>query len=83
MERQIGDREFLAGTYSFADIAFYMALLFGERMGAPLTKDHPRLVAWRDRMTARPAVARVVGPMAAYLVSQGRQLPAFLAGLGP
>jgi glutathione S-transferase len=52
-------------------------------MGAPLTKDHPRLVAWRNRMTARPAVARVVGPMAAYLVSQGRRLPAFLAGLGP
>jgi glutathione S-transferase len=83
MERQIGDREFLAGTYSFADIAFYMAQLFGERMGAVLGPDCPRLIAWRDRMTARPAVARVVGPMAAYLVGQGRRLPAFLAGVAP
>jgi hypothetical protein len=34
-------------------------------------------------MTARPAVREVVGPMAAYLVSQGRPLPDFLAGLVP
>jgi glutathione S-transferase len=82
MERQLGGGEFLAGPFGFADIAFYMAQLFGERMGAALGPDSPDLVAWRDRMTARPAVARVVGPMAAFLVSQGRRLPAFLAGLG-
>jgi glutathione S-transferase len=83
MERHLGDAEFLAGTYGFADIAFYMAQLFGERMGAILGPDCPRLLAWRDRITARPAVARVVGPMAAYLVGQGRRLPAFLTGLAP
>jgi glutathione S-transferase len=60
-----------------------MAQLFGERMGAVLGPDSPRLIAWRDRVTARPAVARVVGPMAAYLVGQGRRLPAFLAGVAP
>lgn len=81
MEQQLGDAEFVCATYSYADIAFYMAQLFGERMGAPLTEDQPRLAAWRDRMTARPAVARVVGPMAAYLVGQGRRLPAFLASI--
>src|SRR5262245_57371233 len=35
MDVLVGDREFLAGPYSFADIAFYMAQLFGARMGAP------------------------------------------------
>src|SRR5438552_5110589 len=36
MESLMADREYLAGAYSFADIAFYMAQLFGERMGAPM-----------------------------------------------
>jgi len=80
MEKLLAGREFLAGTYSFADIAFYMAQLFGARMGAPMTPE-TKLLQWRDRMTARPAVRRVVGPMAAFLVAQGRPLPDFLAGL--
>jgi len=36
METLLAQREFLAAVYSYADIAFYMAQLFGERMGAPL-----------------------------------------------
>ena len=83
MEIQLADREFLAGAYSFADIAFYMAHLFGARMGAPMTGALPRLLEWRDRMTMRPAMREVVGPMAAYIVSLGRPLPAFLASLAP
>jgi glutathione S-transferase len=79
MEDSLGDSPYLAGTFSYADIAFYMASLFGERMGAPLTGDTPNLLRWRDRMTARPAVQQVVKPMAAFLTSQGRLLPAFLA----
>ena len=78
MERTLGTREFLAGTYSFADIAFYMAQLFGERKGAPMTSETPRLLAWRDRMTKRPAVRKVAGAMAAYLHSIGRPVPDFL-----
>ncbi|WP_197427544.1 glutathione S-transferase family protein [Bradyrhizobium retamae] len=78
MESVLGDREFLGGTYSFADIAFYMAQLFGARMGADMTKETPRLLQWRQRMTARPAVIKVVGPMADYLRGQGLSVPAFL-----
>ena len=81
MEATLRDREFLAGAYSYADIAFYMAQLFGARMGAPMTQAHPRLKDWRDRMTARPAVRQVVSAMAAFLVSQGRPLPDFMAAL--
>jgi glutathione S-transferase len=82
MEKGIGDKKWLAGSYSYADIAFYMAQLFGARMTAPMTDAHPRLQAWRERMSARPAVAKVAGAMGRYLLSQGRKLPDFLARLG-
>jgi glutathione S-transferase len=81
MEKGLGTRDWLAGTYSYADIAFYMAQLFGERMGAPMTGAHANLQKWRDRMSARPAVRQVAGAMGRYLLSQGRKLPTFLAEL--
>jgi glutathione S-transferase len=81
MERTLGDGEWLAGSYSYADIAFYMAQLFGERWGVPLTGAHPGLKRWRERAGARPAVAKVAGAMGRYLLSQGRPLPDFLARL--
>jgi glutathione S-transferase len=81
MERTVGGQDWLAGAYSYADIAFYMAQLFGARMTAPMDERHPRLLAWRDRMSARPAVAKVAGAMGRYLLSQGRKLPPFLARL--
>jgi glutathione S-transferase len=80
MERILAGREFLAGIYSFADIAFYMAQLFGARKGAPMTLETPKLLAWRERMTARPAVRKVAGAMAVYLISIGRPVPDFLEG---
>lgn len=81
MEGLLQDRDFLVGTYSYADIAFYMAALFGERQGAPITQATPRLLAWRDRMTRRPAVRTVAGAMARWLVGAARPVPAFLRGL--
>ena len=81
MEQILAGREFLAGVHSFADIAFYMAQIFGARKGAPMTGETPNLLAWRDRMTARPAVQKVAGAMARYLVSIGRPVPDFLEGL--
>ena len=81
MEKGLAGKEWLAGSYSYADIAFYMAQLFGERMGAPMTDAHPNLQTWRDRMSARPAVRQVAGAMGLYLLSQDRKLPAFLARL--
>lgn len=79
----LADRGYLAGTYSYADIAFFMAQLFGARMEAPITDATPGLLRWRDRMTARPAVRSVVGPMAAFLLSRGRPVPDFLSAVLP
>jgi len=81
MENGLGASEWLAGSYSYADIAFYMAQIFGDRMGAPMTGAHPCLQAWRERMSARPAVRKVAGAIGRYLQSQGCKLPAFLAEL--
>ena len=78
LEKDMAGKEWLASSYSYADIAFYMAQIFGDRMGAPMTDAHPRLRAWRDRISARPAVGRVAGAMGRYLSSQGRKVPAFL-----
>lgn len=78
MEATLADREFLAGAFSYADIAFFMASLFGERMGAVMGEDLPRLTAWRARIAERPAVRQVAGAMMGYLTSTGRPVPAFM-----
>lgn len=78
MEQVLGERDYLAGSYSYADIAFYMAQLFGVRMGAAITEETPKLLQWRARMSARPAVREVVGTMVRYLVSTDRFIPDFL-----
>ena len=61
VEAQLGESEWLAGdSYTLADINFYAHCgMMVERMFPDLAiaTRAPRLVAWRDRMTARPGVA--------------------------
>ena len=78
MEGLLVTREYLAGSYSFADIAFYMACIFADRKGARMTGATPRLLAWRNRMGERPAVRTVVEPMMRFLASEGRDVASFL-----
>jgi glutathione S-transferase len=81
IENQLTDRTYLAGPYSYADIAFFMAQFFGDRMGAPISSSSRNLLAWRSRVFSRPAVQKVIGPMSDYLTSQGRRVPEWaLAG---
>jgi glutathione S-transferase len=77
-EALLANRAYLAGDYSFADIAFYMAQVFAERLGAPMTAETPKLLKWRAAMTERAAVWTVIKPFADYLASHGRPVPAFL-----
>jgi glutathione S-transferase len=78
MEQRLSGSDWLAGAYSFADIAFYMAALFGERQGAVLGAATPKLLAWRQRMTQRPPVHTVVSAMAAWLRAASRPVPPFM-----
>ncbi len=63
--------DYLVGDYTYADIAFYMASYFAGFLGEPIPEGCPRLIAWRSRVGARPAVQRVVEPITAFLKSHG------------
>jgi glutathione S-transferase len=75
MESLLANREWLAGEYSYADIAFYMAQFFAARHTVPMSVRHGNLMAWRRRMAARPAVNPVISAMAAYLRSIDYPVP--------
>lgn len=78
-EDLLAGREFLAGdVFSYADIAFFMAALFGVRMGAEIEAGATRLLDWRMRIYQRPAVRQVARTMGDYLASIGRPIPAFM-----
>lgn len=77
MDILLDGRDYLAGPYTYADIASYMAQFFAARMGVPMTSALPRLSAWRVRMGERPAVARVVGAMGDFLRRSNRPVPVF------
>jgi GST-like protein len=58
LETRLGKASWLAGdAYSIADIATYPWALYVTRHGFDWA-DLPRLAEWRDRIGARPAVAR-------------------------
>lgn len=79
MEKQLSGREYLAGAYSYADIAFYMAQLFAALVGIPMPGSLKELNAWRLRMAERPAVAEVAGAVVDYLKTQGAPAPRYEA----
>ncbi|NML42269.1 glutathione S-transferase family protein [Ramlibacter sp. G-1-2-2] len=82
LEARLADgRPWLLEEFTYADIAFYMAALFGERQGATLTQDTPLLLAWRDRMSGRAPVRKVAQAMATWLLGAGRPLPPFMRAL--
>ena len=81
MEKALSADGWLARDYSYADIAFFMASLFGERHGVPITAATPRLLEWRERMTQRPAVRAVAGAIARWLKAAGRPVPQFMSAL--
>jgi GSH-dependent disulfide-bond oxidoreductase len=58
-EHGLGENDFIAGSYSIADIA-----CFGWISGIPLIgfdpEEWPRTFAWKDRVEQRPAVAAVL-----------------------
>lgn len=59
MERRLADREFLAGTYSIADMASWPWVRSHERLGQPL-EEFPQVKRWFDTIAARPAVQKGV-----------------------
>lgn len=76
LERTLGDKAFLCGELSAADIAVFMSVLFTQRLGGPRLSRHQALSAWFDRLSARPAFARA----ASGIVAADRELSAPVEG---
>jgi glutathione S-transferase len=82
IDEMLARSEYLVGGYSYADIAFYMAQVFAEIMGVPLSAAHAHAIAWRDRMLARGPVRQVTAALASYLAAQRLPPPRFVRSLG-
>jgi GST-like protein len=57
IERRLQDRQYLAGTYSIADIANFTWTRVWPELGQDIRK-FPNVERWLERVAARPAVAR-------------------------
>ncbi|MGB5949707.1 MAG: glutathione S-transferase [Parvibaculum sp.] len=58
LDKQLSGREFLAGKrLTLADILLFCFLDFGASVGQPLNPENKNVVAWYERMKARPSAA--------------------------
>ncbi|NER84900.1 MAG: thiol:disulfide oxidoreductase [Leptolyngbya sp. SIO1D8] len=57
MDKRLGDRDYLAGEYSIADMAAYPWIVPYEKQGQSLT-DFPNLQRWFEAIKSRPAVEK-------------------------
>ena len=63
--QKLGARDYFCGSFSVADIAIFMNVHHGLRLGAPPLANHPNLLAWYARLAQRKGFATVTGEMAA------------------
>lgn len=56
LDREMADREYIAGDYSLADITFIPFFTRQQRYGVPIDDSTPHLKNWLERLLARPAV---------------------------
>lgn len=63
LDHRLQDREYVAGPYSIADMALFPWLRIWERQQMRI-QDYPHLLAWLERVAARPAVRRGVAVLA-------------------
>jgi GSH-dependent disulfide-bond oxidoreductase len=57
MEKQLGDRDFLTGHYSIADMACYPWIKLADFINIQLS-DYPKVADWVARIAERPAVKK-------------------------
>ncbi len=57
IERELEGREYLAGTFSLADISYMPNIALLERLEIPVDPKYKNMRAWIDRLKARPSFA--------------------------
>jgi glutathione S-transferase len=75
MDALLAGREYLADTFSHADIALFMAQYFACMMRVNVPGELGNLRAWQARVGARQSVARVTAGIAAFLKSNNLPTP--------
>jgi len=78
---KLGAREYFCGTFSVADIAAFMNIHHGLRLGAPPIASHQNLSAWHARLAKRPSFATVIAEMAAADRELSHPVPAYRKAL--
>ena len=57
IERELEGRDYLAGTFSLADISFMPNIALLERLEIPVDPKYKNIRAWIERLKARPSFA--------------------------
>jgi glutathione S-transferase len=61
IEKELLGREYLAGSYSLADIAYMPNIALLERFSIPVDPKYKNMLAWMERLKARPSYAASAG----------------------
>ena len=73
LEQRLGDRQWLCGDFTVADIGYFLTVTFASTLGAGLADAHPKLQAWYGRVAARPSVTKETMQMAAAMASDAQE----------
>ncbi len=65
LDQELQGRDYLCDAFSAADIAVFMTVFWTSRLGGPSLREHENLAGWYDRLSARPAFAKVVSEILA------------------
>ena len=58
LDRELADRPFIAGqAFTVADICALSTVDFADLIGLPIEAERTRLIAWRERVSARPSAS--------------------------
>lgn len=64
LDRKLRGKAYLCGSFSVADIAVFMTVLYARRLGGPPLTEHDALASWYARLMTRPAFAQVAAEIA-------------------
>ena len=81
LSAKLGTQDYFCATFSVADIATFMNIHHGLRLGAPPVSDHQNLSAWHARLAKRPSFAAVIAEMAAADRELSHPVPAYRKAL--
>jgi glutathione S-transferase len=78
---KLATQDYFCGTFSVADIATFMNIHHGLRLGAPPVSSHQNLSAWHSRLSKRPSFSAVIAEMAAADRELSYPVPAYRKAL--